>query len=80
MQRLGDIAFDHVIMWQIENIISQLLQILQSPNLVGTPENKIRIKWYHCYMPRDLLYVIYSILIYHSQRNFHGDYNHQSCW
>ena len=60
MQPLGDIAFDHMIMWQIKNILLQLLQRLQSPNLVGT---YMRIKWYHCYMSQDLLYVIYYILI-----------------
>ena len=36
MQPVGDITFDHVITWQIENIISQLLQRLQSRDLVGT--------------------------------------------
>ena len=62
MQPLGDMAFDHVINWQIKNIISQLLQRLQSPNLVGT---HMRIKWYHCYMSQGLLYVIYYIPICH---------------
>ena len=56
MQTLGDMAFDHVITWQIKNIISQLLQRLQSPNLVGT---HMRTKWYHCYMSQDLLHVIH---------------------
>ena len=63
MQLLGDMAFDNVITWQIKNFISQLLQRLKSPNLVGT---HMRIKWYHCYMSRDLLYVIYYIPICHS--------------
>ena len=63
MQPLGDMTFDHVITWQIKNIISQLLQRLQSPNLVGT---HMRAKWYHCYMSRDLLYVIYYIPLCHS--------------
>ena len=63
MQLLGDMAFDQVITCQIKNIISQLLQGLQSPNMVGT---HMRIKWYHCYMSRDLLYVIYYISICHS--------------
>ena len=36
MQLLGDMAFDQVITCQIKNIISQLLQGLQSPNMVGT--------------------------------------------
>ena len=44
-------AFDHMITWQIKNI-SQLLQELQSSNLVGTD---MGIKWYHDYMSRDLL-------------------------
>ena len=56
MQPLGDMTFDHVIAWQIKNIISQLLQRLQSPNLV----------WYHCFMSRDLLYFNYYIPICHS--------------
>ena len=60
MQPLGDMAFDHVITWQIENIISQLLHRLQSLNLVGT---HMRVKWYHCYMSRDLFCVIYYIPI-----------------
>ena len=59
MQPLSDMAFDHAITSQTKNIISQLLHRLQLPNLVGT---HMRIKWYHCYMPRDLLYVIYYIL------------------
>ena len=63
MQPLGDIAFDHMNMWQIKNIISQVLQMLQSPNLVGT---QMRIKCYPCYMSQDLLYVIYCIPICHS--------------
>ena len=62
MQSLGGMAFDHVITWQIKNIISQLLRRLQSPNLIGT---HMTIKWYHCYMSRDLLYVIYFIPICH---------------
>ena len=70
-------AFDHVITWQIKNIISQLLQRLQPPSLVGT---HTRIKWYHCYMSGYLLYVIYYIPICHSQCNFHEDYNHQYWW
>ena len=61
MQPVGDITFDHVITWQIENIISQLLQRLQSRDLVGT---HMRTKWYRCYMSRDLLYVIYYIILY----------------
>ena len=36
MQPLGDVTFDHVITWQIKNIISQLLERQQSPDLVGT--------------------------------------------
>ena len=32
--------------------------MLQLPNLVGT---HMRTKWYHCYMSRDLLHVIYYI-------------------
>ena len=36
MQPLGNMTFDQVITWQIKNVISQLLQRLQSPNLVGT--------------------------------------------
>ena len=55
MQLLGDMAFDNVITWQIKNFISQLLQTLKSPNLVRT---HMRIKWYHCHMSLDLLYVI----------------------
>ena len=62
MQPLGDMAFDHVITWQIKNILSQLLRRFQSPNLI---ETHMRIKWYHCYMSRDL-YVIYYIPICHS--------------
>ena len=62
MQSLGGMAFDHVITWQIKNIISQLLRRLQSPDLIGT---HMTIKWYHCYMSRDLLYVIYYIPICH---------------
>ena len=58
MQTLGEMAFDHVITWQIKNFISQFLQRLQSPNLVGT---HMRTKWYHCYMSRYLLHVIYYI-------------------
>ena len=58
MQPFGDITFDHVITWQVKNIISQLLQMLQSPNLVGT---HMRTKWYHCYMSRDF---IYSFIIF----------------
>ena len=63
MQPLGDMAFDHVITRQIKNIMSQLLQRLQSPNLVGT---HMIVIWYHCYMSRDLLYFIYYIPICHS--------------
>ena len=36
MQPLGNMTFDQVITWQIKNVISQLLQRLQSSNLVGT--------------------------------------------
>ena len=75
MQLLGDMTFDHVNTWQIKNIISQLLQRLQSPNFVGT---HMKVKWYHCHMSRDLLYFNYYFPICHSQRNFHEDYNHQS--
>ena len=39
MQTLGDMAFDHVITWQIKNIISQLLQSLQLG--WNTHENKM---------------------------------------
>ena len=60
MQPLGDMAFDHVTTWQIKNVISQLLQSL---HLVG---RHMRINWYHCYISRDLLYVIYYIPICHS--------------
>ena len=56
MQPLGDMTFDHVNTWQIKNIISQLLQRLQSPNFVGT---HMKGKWYHCHMSRDLLYFNY---------------------
>ena len=63
MQLLGDMTFDHVITWQIKNIISQLLQRLQSPDSVGT---HVRTKWYHCYMTECLLYVIYYIALRHS--------------
>ena len=69
MQPLYDMAFDTVITWQITNIISQLLQRLQSSNLVGTD---MRLSWYHGYMSRDLLliiciflYVIHICHIYH---------------
>ena len=58
MQPLGDVTFDHVITWQIKNIISQLLERQQSPDLVGT---HMRTKWYHYYMSQGLLYVIYYI-------------------
>ena len=58
MQTLGDMAFDNVITWQIKNLTSQFLQRLQSSNLVGT---HMRMKWYRCYMSRDLLHVIYYI-------------------
>ena len=64
MQPLGDMVFDHVITCQIKNIISQLLQRLQSLNMVGT---HMRIKWYHCYMS---LYVIYYIPICHSYMSY----------
>ena len=60
MQPLVDMDFNHVFKWQIKNIISQLLQRLQSPNLVGT---HMRVKWYYCYMSRDLLCFIYYIPI-----------------
>ena len=63
MQPLGDVTFDHVITWQIENIISQLLERQQSPDLVGT---HMRTKWYHYYMSQGLLYVIYYIPLRHS--------------
>ena len=36
MQPLGDMTFYQMITWQIKNIISQHLQWLQSPKLVGT--------------------------------------------
>ena len=74
MQLLGNMAFDHVTTWQIKKIVSQLLQKL---HLVGI---HMRIKWYHCYMSRDLLYVIYYVAICHSYCNFYEDYNHQSWW
>ena len=67
MQTLGDMAFNHVITWQIKNIISQLLQRLRSPNLVGT---HMRTKWYHYYMSRDLLHVIYYIPKCHSYMSY----------
>ena len=63
MQPLGDVTFDHVITWQIKNIILQLLERQQSPDLVGT---HMRTKWYHCYMSQSLLYVIYYITLLHS--------------
>ena len=63
MQPLGDMTFDHVITWHFKIIISQLLRRLQSPNLVGT---QMRVKWHHCYMPRDLLYFNYYIPKCHS--------------
>ena len=63
MQPLGDMKFNHVFTWENKNIISQLLQRLQSPNLV---EIHMRTKWYHCYMSRDSLYVIDCILFCHS--------------
>ena len=33
---MGGMTFDHVMTWQIKNIISQILQTLQSRNLVVT--------------------------------------------
>ena len=63
MQQLGDMDFDLMITRQIKNVISQLSQRLQSPNLVGI---HIKIKWYHSYMSRDLFYAIYYISICHS--------------
>ena len=62
-------AFDHVIAWQIKNVISQYSQRLQPPNLVGT---HMPIKWYHCYMSRDLLYVIYYIPLCHSYMSYYS--------
>ena len=67
MQPLGDMTYDHVITWENKSITSQFLQGLQSSNLVGT---HIRTKWYHCYMSRDLLYVIYYIPFCHSYTSY----------
>ena len=67
MQPLGDMTYDHVITWENKSIISQLLQRLKSSNLVGT---HMRTKWYHCYMSRDLLYVIYYIPFCHSYTSY----------
>ena len=60
MQPLGDMAFDHVITWQIKNVMSQLSRRLQSPHLFG---KHMRIKWYHSCMSRDLICVFYNIPI-----------------
>ena len=49
MQPLYDLTFDHMITRQIKKM-SQLLQRLQSPNVVG---KDMRIKWYHGYKSRD---------------------------
>ena len=65
MQPLGDMAFDHVITWQIKNIISELLLILQSPNLVGT---HMRVKWYRCFVTRFIIFhLLYSCMSFKAQ-------------
>lgn len=66
MQPLGGMAFDHVITWQIKNVISKILRRLQSRNLVGI---HMRIKWYH-YVPRFRLHMIYYIPICHSYMSY----------
>ena len=57
---MGNMDFDRVIMWQIKNIIAQLLQRLQSSNLVGTHCHKIYFMSFIIF-----LYVIYYIPICH---------------
>ena len=65
MQPLGDMAFDHVITWQIKNIISELLLILKSPNLVGT---HLRVKWYRCFVTRFIIFhLLYSYMSFKAQ-------------
>ena len=69
MQSLGGMTFDHVITWQIKNI-SQLLQRLQSPNLVGTHMRTKCCHYYYVtrfimchllYSFMSLIYVIYNL-------------------
>ena len=57
---IGCMTFDQVITWQIKNIILQLLQRLQSPDLVVT---HMATRWYHCYM--SFIIFLYAIHLCH---------------
>ena len=50
MQKLDDVTFDHVMRWQIENIISHLLQRLESPNSVRTHTRRNVTRFLVCHL------------------------------